>query len=111
MKDENMTVSDLRGRAFDISISSIGDGVVEAKTTNKGTRLGGGDWDSRLIDWFTDTFQKANAIDLRTSPGAIQGRKDEPEKDKIALSSVLQVDMNPPFIPADGTGSKIEPLH
>jgi molecular chaperone DnaK len=105
-KDEKIAVYDLGGGTFDISILEIGDGVFEVKATNGDTLLGGDDWDSRVINWLADEFQRENSIDLRRDPMAAQRLKEEAEKAKIALSSSQQVDINLPFITADANGPK-----
>ncbi|MDR0715784.1 MAG: molecular chaperone DnaK [Puniceicoccales bacterium] len=105
-KDEKIAVYDLGGGTFDISILEIGDGVFEVKATNGDTLLGGDDWDSRIINWLADEFQKGNGIDLRKDSMAAQRLKEEAEKAKIALSSSQQVDINLPFITADASGPK-----
>ncbi|MDR3274112.1 MAG: molecular chaperone DnaK [Puniceicoccales bacterium] len=105
-KDEKIAVYDLGGGTFDISILEIGDGVFEVKATNGDTLLGGDDWDSRIINWLADEFQRENSIDLRKDPMATQRLKEEAEKAKIALSSAQQIDINLPFITADASGPK-----
>lgn len=104
--EEKIAVYDLGGGTYDISILEIGDGVFEVKATNGDTQLGGDNWDQRLIDWLVEDFKKANGIDLRQDPMALQRLKEEAEKAKIALSSAQQTDINLPFITADATGPK-----
>ena len=105
-KDEKISVFDLGGGTFDVSVLEIGDGVFEVKSTNGDTHLGGDNWDEALIGWLVDTFKKENGIDLRKDPMALQRLKEEAEKAKIALSSAQSVDINLPFITADASGPK-----
>ncbi len=105
-KDEKIAVFDLGGGTFDISILEIGDGVFEVKSTNGDTHLGGDDFDQRLIDWMADEFQKAEGIDLRKDPMALQRLKEAGEKAKIELSSSMQTEINLPFITATESGPK-----
>jgi molecular chaperone DnaK len=105
-KDEKIAVYDLGGGTFDVSILEIGDGVFEVKATNGDTHLGGDDWDDAIIDWLVEDFKRANGIDLRKDPMALQRLKEEAEKAKIALSSAQQTDINLPFITADASGPK-----
>ncbi|MDD2763554.1 MAG: molecular chaperone DnaK [Opitutaceae bacterium] len=105
-KDEKISVFDLGGGTFDVSILEIGDGVFEVKATNGDTHLGGDNWDDAIIMWLVDNFKKENGIDLRKDPMALQRLKEEAEKAKIALSSAQSVDINLPFITADASGPK-----
>ena len=105
-KDEEISVYDLGGGTFDISILDLGDGVVEVKSTNGDTHLGGDDFDKRIIDWLADEFKKQEGIDLRKDPMALQRLKEGAEKAKIELSTVMQTDVNLPFITADASGPK-----
>jgi len=105
-KDEKISVFDLGGGTFDVSVLEIGDGVFEVKSTNGDTHLGGDNWDELIIGWLVDTFKKENGIDLRKDPMALQRLKEEAEKAKIALSSTQSVDINLPFITADASGPK-----
>ncbi|MGZ5528023.1 MAG: molecular chaperone DnaK, partial [Limisphaerales bacterium] len=105
-KDEEIAVYDLGGGTFDISILSIGEGVFEVKATNGDTHLGGDDWDNRLMNWILDEFKKAQGMDLRNQPDAVQRIKEEAEKAKIALSNTMVYDINLPFISADASGPK-----
>jgi molecular chaperone DnaK len=105
-KDEKISVFDLGGGTFDVSILEIGDGVFEVKSTNGDTHLGGDNWDDAIIMWLVDDFKKSNGIDLRKDPMALQRLKEESEKAKIALSSAQSVDINLPFITADASGPK-----
>lgn len=107
-KGQNQTVAvyDLGGGTFDISILEIGDGVFEVKSTNGDTHLGGDNFDLRLIDFLADEFQKAEGIDLRKDPMALQRLREAAEKAKIELSQMLQTDVNLPFITATQDGPK-----
>ncbi len=105
-KDETIAVYDLGGGTFDISILDVGDGVFEVKATNGDTFLGGDDFDQRVIDWVADEFQHEQGINLRNDRQALQRLKEASEKAKIELSSVMQSEVNLPFITADATGPK-----
>lgn len=105
-KNGTVVVYDLGGGTFDVSILEISDGVFEVKATNGDTFLGGEDFDSRIIDFIADTFQKENQIDLRKDKMALQRLKEAAEKAKIELSSSLQTEINLPFITADANGPK-----
>ncbi|MEX2030759.1 MAG: molecular chaperone DnaK [Anaerolineales bacterium] len=105
-KDETIAVYDLGGGTFDISILDVGDGVFEVKATNGDTYLGGDDFDQRVIDWVSSEFQKQQGIDLRNDRQALQRLKEAAEKAKIELSTVLQTEINLPFITADASGPK-----
>ncbi|HKO21185.1 MAG TPA: molecular chaperone DnaK [Candidatus Eisenbacteria bacterium] len=105
-KDEKIAVYDLGGGTFDISILELGDGVFEVKSTNGDTHLGGDDFDKRVIDWLADEFKKQEGVDLRKDPMALQRLKEAGEKAKIELSTVMQTDVNLPFITADASGPK-----
>ena len=105
-KDEQIAVYDLGGGTFDISILSIGEGVFEVISTNGDTFLGGDDFDMRIIDWIADEFRKEQGIDLRQDRMALQRLKEAAEKAKKELSTVMQTEINLPFITADQTGPK-----
>jgi molecular chaperone DnaK len=105
-KDEKIAVYDLGGGTFDISALEIGDGVFEVKATNGDTRLGGDDWDHRIMDWIIGEFRTDTGLDLSKQPDAVQRIKEEAEKAKIALSSAQEYEINLPFITADSTGPK-----
>src|SRR5258707_321655 len=105
-KDETIAVFDFGGGTFDISILEVGEGVVEVKSTNGDTHLGGDDIDQRLIDWIIDEFKKDQGIDLSKDKMALQRLKEAAEKAKIELSSTPSTDINLPFITADQTGPK-----
>ncbi len=103
-KDEKIAVYDLGGGTFDISILDIGDGVVEVKSTNGDTHLGGDDFDQRVIDWLVTEFKKEKGVDLKKDPMALQRIKEAAEKAKIELSSSTQTEINLPFITATEAG-------
>jgi molecular chaperone DnaK len=105
-KDEKISVYDLGGGTFDISVLEIGDGVFEVKATNGDSHLGGDDWDNAIMDWLLSEFKTDSGIDLKGQPDAIQRLKEESEKAKIALSSSLEYEINIPFVTADQTGPK-----
>jgi molecular chaperone DnaK len=105
-KDEKIAVFDLGGGTFDISILEIGDGVFEVKATNGDTFLGGEDFDQRVIDYLADEFRKDQGIDLRKDRMALQRLKEAAEKAKMELSTVMETDINLPFITADASGPK-----
>ncbi len=105
-QDQKIMVYDLGGGTFDVSILDIGDGVFEVLATNGNTRLGGDDFDQRIIDYLVSEFKKSNGIDLSTDKMAMQRLKEAAEKAKIELSGVQQTQINLPFITADATGPK-----
>ena len=105
-KDETIAVFDLGGGTFDISILDVGDGVFEVRSTNGDTFLGGDDWDQCLIDWVADEFKKEQGIDLREDRQALQRLKETCEKAKIELSTMMETEINLPFITADASGPK-----
>jgi molecular chaperone DnaK len=105
-KDETIAVFDLGGGTFDISILDIGDGVFEVRSTNGDTFLGGDDWDQRIIDFVADEFKKEQGIDLRGDRQALQRLKEACEKAKVELSTVMETEINLPFITADASGPK-----
>jgi molecular chaperone DnaK len=104
--DETIAVYDLGGGTFDISILDVGEGVFEVRATNGDTYLGGEDFDQRIIDWVADEFQREHGLDLRADRQALQRLKESAEKAKIENSSVLETEINLPFITADATGPK-----
>jgi len=104
--DEKIAVYDLGGGTFDVSILEIGDGVVEVKSTNGDTHLGGDDFDRKILNWLLEEFKKENGVDLQNDKQAIQRLKDAAEKAKIELSSTVETEINIPFITADQTGPK-----
>src|SRR5579883_3081413 len=105
-KEETIAVYDLGGGTFDISILHFGEGVYEVESTNGDTYLGGDDFDQRIIDWICNEFKRENGIYLRQDRMALQRLKEAAEKAKIELSSVLQTEINLPFITADASGPK-----
>jgi molecular chaperone DnaK len=105
-EDQIIAVYDFGGGTFDISILEVGDSVVEVKSTNGDTRLGGDDVDHVLIDWMIDTFKKDSGIDVASQPMVLQRLKDAAEKAKIELSTKQQTEVNLPFLTADASGPK-----
>ncbi|MFV9482519.1 molecular chaperone DnaK [Christiangramia sp. ASW11-125] len=105
-QDQKIAVYDLGGGTFDISILELGDGVFEVLSTNGDTHLGGDDFDEVLIDYLADSFQKAEDIDLRKDPMALQRLKEASEKAKIELSSSTQTEINLPYVTATSSGPK-----
>jgi molecular chaperone DnaK len=105
-KQEKVAVYDLGGGTFDISILELGDGVFEVKSTNGDTHLGGDDFDKRLIDYIADEFQRAEGVNLRRDPMALQRLKEAAEKAKMELSTLIQTEVNLPFITATAEGPK-----
>ena len=107
-KDNNqkVLVYDLGGGTFDVSLLEIGDGVIEVLATSGNNRLGGDDFDDKIVGWMVDEFKKSNGIDLSGDKIAMQRLKEAAEKAKIELSGVMQTNINLPFITADATGPK-----
>ena len=105
-KDETIAVFDLGGGTFDISVLEVGEGVVEVKATNGDTHLGGDDFDQIVVEWMTAEFKKTDGIDLSKDRMALQRLKEAAEKAKIELSSVMETEINLPFITADASGPK-----
>ncbi len=105
-KDEVIAVYDLGGGTFDISILDVGEGVFQVRSTSGDTFLGGDDFDQRIIDYLASEFQRENGIDLRRDRQALQRLKEAGEKAKIELSSVMQTEINLPYITADASGPK-----
>jgi molecular chaperone DnaK len=105
-KDEMIAVYDFGGGTFDVSILEVGDNVVEVKSTNGDTHLGGDDLDQRVIDWITTEFKKDQGIDLSKDLMALQRLKEASEKAKVELSSTQETEINLPFITADASGPK-----
>ena len=104
--DGKILVFDLGGGTFDVSILELGDGVFEVKATNGNTKLGGDDFDNKVMDWMVDEFKKQTGIDLSQDKMADQRLKEAAEKAKIELSTVLSTNINLPFITADASGPK-----
>lgn len=107
-KDETIAVYDFGGGTFDISILEVGEGVIEVKSTNGDTHLGGDNLDQRIVEWLIDEFKKEEGLDLRAKGNemALQRLKDAAERAKIELSTALETEINLPFITADATGPK-----
>ena len=105
-KNETIAVYDFGGGTFDVSILEVGDGVVEVKSTNGDTHLGGDNVDQRVMDWIIDEFKKETNIDLSKDQMALQRLKEASEKAKMELSTLLETEVNLPFITADGSGPK-----
>ena len=104
--DETILVFDLGGGTFDVSVLEVGDGVIEVKSTNGDTHLGGDDWDERIVDWLKAEFKKDQGIDLSQDRQAVQRLREAAEKAKIELSTMTQTELNLPFITADSSGPK-----
>src|SRR5271166_2502671 len=105
-KNETIAVYDFGGGTFDISILEVGDGVVEVKSTNGDTHLGGDNIDQRIIDWLVTEFKKEPGVDVSRDQMALQRLKEAAEKAKIELSTVLETELNLPFLTADASGPK-----
>jgi molecular chaperone DnaK len=107
-KDETIAVYDFGGGTFDISILEVGEGVIEVKSTNGDTHLGGDNIDQRIVDWLIDEFKKEEGLDLRAKGNemALQRLRDSAERAKIELSTALETEINLPFITADASGPK-----
>jgi molecular chaperone DnaK len=105
-KDETIAVFDFGGGTFDISILEVGEGVVEVKSTNGDTHLGGDNIDQRLMDWIIDEFKRDQGIDLSKDKMALQRLREAAEKAKMELSTVMETEINLPFITADASGPK-----
>ena len=105
-ENETILVFDLGGGTFDVSILEVGDGIIEVKSTNGDTHLGGDDWDERIVNWVADEFKKDQGIDLRSDRQALQRLRESAEKAKVELSSVMETEINLPYITADSSGPK-----
>jgi len=107
-KDETIAVYDFGGGTFDISILEVGEGVIEVKSTNGDTHLGGDNLDQRIVDWLIAEFKQEEGLDLSAKGNemALQRLKDAAEKAKIELSTTVETEINLPFITADATGPK-----
>ena len=103
---ETILVFDLGGGTFDVSVLEVGEGVVEVRATNGDTHLGGDDWDQRIVNWVADEYKKEQGIDLRQDRQALQRLKEAAEKAKIELSTLLESELNLPFVTADSSGPK-----
>jgi len=104
--NEKILVFDLGGGTFDVSILEVGDGVFEVKSTSGDTHLGGDDWDQVIVDWAADVFKNEQGVDLRSDRQALQRLREAAEKAKIELSSVMETEINLPYITADMNGPK-----
>ncbi len=104
--NETILVFDLGGGTFDVSILEVGEGVIEVKSTNGDTHLGGDDWDQSVTNWAADEFKKQEGIDLRNDRQALQRLREAAEKAKIELSSMMETEINLPYITADASGPK-----
>ena len=105
-ENETILVFDLGGGTFDVSLLDVGEGVVEVRSTNGDTHLGGDDWDQRIVNWAADEFKKETGIDLRSDRQSLQRLREAAEKAKIELSSVLETEINLPYVTADASGPK-----
>jgi molecular chaperone DnaK len=105
-ENETILVFDLGGGTFDISILEVGGGVIEVKSTNGDTHLGGDDWDERIVNYVADEFKKEQGIDIRQDRQALQRLREAAEKAKIELSAVMETEINLPYITADASGPK-----
>jgi len=105
-KNETILVFDLGGGTFDVSILDVGEGVIEVKSTNGDTHLGGDDWDQCIVNWAADEFRREQGVDLRQDRQALQRLREAAEKAKIELSSMMETEINLPYISADASGPK-----
>jgi molecular chaperone DnaK len=105
-ESEIILVFDLGGGTFDVSLLEVGEGVIEVKATNGDTHLGGDDWDEVVVNWAADEFKKQQGIDLREDRQALQRLREAAEKAKIELSSVMETEINLPYVTADASGPK-----
>jgi len=104
--NETILVFDLGGGTFDVSVLEVGGGVIEVRATNGDTHLGGDDWDERIVNWVADEFKSDTGIDLRKDRQALQRLREASEKAKIEISSVIETEINLPYITADVNGPK-----
>ncbi len=104
--DEKILVFDLGGGTFDVSILEVSEGLIEVKSTNGDTHLGGDDWDERIVRWMLDNFRKEQGIDLGQDRQAMQRLREAAEKAKIELSTMMETEINLPYVTADQTGPK-----
>ncbi|MCX6056213.1 MAG: molecular chaperone DnaK [Chloroflexi bacterium] len=105
-KNEKILVFDLGGGTFDVSVLEVGEGVFEVKSTSGDTHLGGDDWDEVIVNWAADEFKKDQGIDLRTDRQSLQRLREAAEKAKIELSTVMETEINLPYVTADASGPK-----
>ncbi len=104
--NEKILVFDLGGGTFDVSVLEVGEGVFEVKSTNGDTHLGGDDWDERIVNWMTEEFKKEQGIDLHADRQALQRLREAAEKAKIELSTMMETEINLPYITADANGPR-----
>ncbi len=104
--NEKILVFDLGGGTFDVSVLEVGDSVVEVRATHGDTHLGGDDWDQRIVNWAADEFKKEQGIDLREDRQALQRLREAAEKAKIELSTMMETEINLPYVTADASGPK-----
>jgi molecular chaperone DnaK len=104
--DETILVFDLGGGTFDVSILEVGEGIIEVRSTNGDTHLGGDDWDERIVHWMIDEFKQDQGIDLGKDRQAMQRLREAAEKAKIELSTTLETEINLPYVTADASGPK-----
>ncbi len=104
--NETILVFDLGGGTFDVSILEVGDGVIEVKSTNGDTHLGGDNWDERIVNYLADEFRKDQGIDLRNDRQALQRLREAAEKAKVELSTMSETEINLPYVTADASGPK-----
>ncbi len=104
--NETILVFDLGGGTFDVSLLEVGEGVIEVKSTNGDTKLGGDDWDEATVNWLADEYKKEQGIDLRSDRQALQRLREAAEKAKIELSTLTETEINLPYITADASGPK-----
>jgi molecular chaperone DnaK len=105
-ENETILVFDLGGGTFDVSVLDVGEGVIEVRATNGDTHLGGDDWDQAVVNWAADEFKKDSGIDIRNDRQALQRLREAAEKAKIELSSLMETEINLPYITADASGPK-----
>ena len=105
-ENETILVFDLGGGTFDVSVLEVGDGVIEVKATNGDTHLGGDDWDQAIVNWIASEFQREQGIDLRQDRQSLQRLREAAEKAKIELSSMMETEINLPYVTADASGPK-----
>ena len=105
-ENETILVFDLGGGTFDVSVLEVGDGVIEVKATAGDTHLGGDDYDQAIVTWIADEFKQLEGVDLRSDRQALQRLREAAEKAKIELSSVMETEINLPFVTADASGPK-----
>jgi molecular chaperone DnaK len=104
--NETILVFDLGGGTFDVSLLDVGEGVIEVRATNGDTHLGGDDWDQRIVNWVADEYKKDQGIDVRQDRQALQRLREASEKAKVELSTIIETEINLPFITADASGPK-----